>query len=207
MTVKEMALPWRHGGASLSPGTPRMCSASRYPSPTLSPEEFELTVKSMLDTDGEGLTDYRSGHREVISGHDGDYEFDVTVRFTALGATYLTLIECKHYKSRVEREKVQALWAKIQSVGAHKGIMFASAGFQSGAVEFANSHGIALVEIADGRSSYLIKGGPFDGELVPWERTPDYISRIVGWKIDGNSISLVSKDRRLSLPHLPFATG
>ena len=46
---------------------------------------------------------------EVVSGSDGNYEFDVTVRFSALGADYLTVIKCKHYKNRVEREKVQAL--------------------------------------------------------------------------------------------------
>jgi hypothetical protein len=59
----------------------------------------------------------------------------------------------------VKRDRVQELWAKIQSVGAHKGILFATAGFQSGAIEFAKSHGIALVEIADGRSSYVVKTG------------------------------------------------
>jgi hypothetical protein len=68
-------------------------------------------------------------------------------------------VECKHDKSRVKRDRVQELWAKIQSVGAHKGILFATAGFQSGAIEFAKSHGIALVEIADGRSSYVVKTG------------------------------------------------
>jgi restriction system protein len=181
-----------------------MHRAKKYPPPTLSPEEFELTVKSMLDEAGDELSDYQSRHREVIPGPDGDYEFDVTIRFSALGATYLTLIECKHYKNRVKREKVQALWAKIQSVGAHKGIMFATAGFQSGAELFAKSHGIALVEIADGRSSYLVKAVPFDVGLVPWDQVPDYISPIVGWWNGETSVSLVSAARRLSLADLPF---
>lgn len=175
-----------------------MFSASRYPPPTLSPEEFELAVKSVLDDQGHGLEDYESKHREVIPGSDGDYEFDITIRFSAFGASYLTLVECKRYKNRVEREKVLALWTKIQSVGAHKGIMCATAGFQSGAVEFAKSHGIALIEIADGRSAVLAKAsipGLMDHPFPP-----------VAWLIDENSCSLLDNrgDRRLSLVDLPL---
>lgn len=176
-----------------------MCSASRYPAPTLSPEEFELAVKSLLDDQGHGLEGYESRHREIISGSDGDYEFDITVRFSALSASYLTLVECKHYKNHVEREKVQALWAKIQSVGAHKGIMCATAGFQSGAIEFAQSHGIALIEIADGRSAVLAKAN------IPG--LMDYPFPPVGWLINGESYSLLGSEhgRRLSLVDLPTA--
>jgi restriction system protein len=170
-----------------------------YPPPVLSPEEFELFVKRMLDAESTELPNYRSSHRETIVGSDGEYEFDITIRFSAVGADYITLVECKHYKSRVKRERVQELWAKIQSVGAHKGILFATAGFQSGAIEFAKSHGIALVEVADGRSSYLVKGKISDMDVIPWHMVPDCIPRIVGWVIDGNNMSRVSVDdgRRL----------
>ncbi len=106
---------------------------TEYPSPVLSPEEFELLAKQLLDADSSSLQDYRSSHKETIVGFDGEYEFDVTVRFSAMGANYLTLVECKHYKHRVKREVVQTLLAKIQSTGAHKGIVFSTADFQSGA--------------------------------------------------------------------------
>jgi restriction system protein len=170
-----------------------------YPLPALSPEEFELLVKGMLDAGSGGLVGYRSRHRESIVGSDGEYEFDVTVRFSAIGADYLTLVECKYYKNRVNRERVQALWAKVQSVGAHKGIIFATAGFQSGAIEFAKSHGIALVAVADGRSSYLVKGKISDSDMIPWEIVPDYIPRVVAWVIDGDKMSCVGDNsgRRL----------
>jgi restriction system protein len=109
------------------------------------------------------------------------------------------VVECKYYNSRVKREQVQVLQMKLQSVGAHKGIIFATKGFQSGAIEFAKCHGIALVEVADGRSSYLVKRKISDTALIPWEMVPEYVSRIVGWVIDGNKRSLVSNDegRRL----------
>ena len=176
-----------------------MSTASKYPPPSLSPIEYELAVKSMLDDQGRGLAGYESRHREVISGSDGDYEIDITIRFSVFDISYLTLIECKHYKNRVEREKVQALWTKIQSVGAHKGIMCATAGFQSGAIEFARSHGIALIEVADGRSAILAKAsipGVLDHPLAP-----------VGWLINDNSYTLLDSQggRRLSLPDFSCA--
>jgi restriction system protein len=180
------------------PESHQMNLASKYPPPTLSPKQFELAVKSLLDNQGHELEGYESRHREVISGPDGNYEFDITIRFSAFGTSYLTLIECKHYKDSVEREKVQALWAKIQSVGAHKGILCATAGFQSGAIEFAISHGIALIEIADGRSAIIAKAsvsGLMDHPFPP-----------VGWLINENSCTLLDDQdsRRLSLLDLPL---
>ena len=164
-----------------------------YPPLKPTPEEFELAVKANLDSLSAGLADYQSQHRESINGTDGEYEIDITVRFTALGANYLTLIECKRYQRPVGREKVQALLAKMQSIGAQKGMMFSTSGFQSGASEFAGAHGIALVEFVDGRSSFVRKSFDHDGP-IPWERMPSYVPRIVGWLHNGNSRSLVTPE-------------
>jgi len=171
-------------------------TGSNYPSPNLTPEAFELYVKRWLDATGE-LADYQSKHLETVVTEDGKYEIDIIVRFTALGgASYITLIECKHWKNPVKRTDVQALLAKIQSIGAHKGIIFATSEYQSGAVKFAKVHGIGLVVVADGRSSWLVKGDErYIGRIVEWEDVPDYVSRIVGWLIEDkqDEIRLVSE--------------
>ncbi len=44
---------------------------TEYPSPVLSPEEFELLAKQLLDADSSSLQDYRSSHKETIVGFDG----------------------------------------------------------------------------------------------------------------------------------------
>ena len=163
----------------------------RYPPIEPSPKEFEEEVKKILDALGTKLREYRSAHREKVDGADGEYEIDITVRFSALGVDYLTLIECKRHAARVKREDIHVLWAKMQSVGAQKGIVFATTGFQSGALEFAKAHGIALVTIADGRSSYFTRAAHQSGE-IPWEHVPSAISRVVGWIQDGSAVSLVS---------------
>jgi restriction system protein len=150
-----------------------------YPPPRLTFDEFEREVKRFLDGLGAGLADYRSTHRDRIAGIDGEYEFDVSVKFTALGADFLTLVECKHHRQPVGRDNVLALHAKMQSVGAQKGMVFATGPFTSGAIEFADIHGIALVQLADGRTTWFRKGGA--GGPVPWAEVPDYIPRIAYW--------------------------
>ena len=171
----------------------------QYPQLELTPEQFEIEVKSILDHLAGGLSNYNSEHREVIRGTDGEYEIDVTLRFEAFGVTYLTLVECKRYKNPVPREKVQALHSKMQAVGAQKGIMFSTSGFQSGAVEFATAHGIALVHLQDGRTYYLRKAYDSGDGLIPWEKVPEYIPRVAGTLSVGESMSLVSADHIDSL--------
>jgi restriction system protein len=164
-----------------------------YPPLKLTPKEYEIAVKRNLDALSAGLTDYQSVHREIVAGVDGEYEIDITVRFTAIGVDYLTLIECKRYNRPVGREKVQALLSKMHSVGAHKGIIFSTSGFQSGAGEFADAHGIALVEFVDGRSSYIRKSAQ-DDDLASWSEVPSGIPRIVGWQHEGKTRMIVTPD-------------
>lgn len=168
-----------------------------YPQLAPTPEQFERQVRDFVDALGTNLEDYSSNHREVVIGPDGEYEIDITVRFSALNVNYLTLIECKRYSRPVGREKVQSLYAKMQSVGAQKGIVFSTSGFQLGASEYAAAHGIALVELVDGRASYLRRS--FDDAPIPWSKVPDYISRIVGWLHDGNKRSLVDPKHMTAL--------
>ena len=59
---------------------------------TLTPRQYELAVKDILDGSGLGLEQYTSGHLDAIEAPDGTYIFDVTVRFSALGADFLVLV-------------------------------------------------------------------------------------------------------------------
>ncbi|WP_376091565.1 restriction endonuclease [Roseomonas sp. CCTCC AB2023176] len=153
-------------------------SASRYTPPALSPVEFELYVKDQLDLPGSTLEEYKSEHRTCLEADDGTYEIDILIRFNAFGADFVTLVECKRYRRPVGREKIAALHAKLVSLGAHKGIVFSTSGYQSGAVSYASKHGIALVEVADGRSTYLRKAALSDND---WSTYPLNIQRLANW--------------------------
>ncbi len=120
----------------------------------ISPEEFEVYVKELLEKEGLMLEGFHTKHLESIKGTDGDYTFDVTARFEALGASFLVLIEGKRYSKPIERELVQILQQKLESVGAQKAMLFSTSLFRSGAINFASSHGIALIHVQNGQLSY-----------------------------------------------------
>jgi restriction system protein len=138
-----------------------MASASVH---RISAVEYEQLVKATLDAgvSKEELLQYESRHLEAISGADGEYTFDVTVRFRNMTGDHLVLIECKRHRRKVERELVMVLYGKIQSVGAQKGMLFSTAGFQSGAVEYAQQHGLALVRLDETETEWITRGG--DGQ-------------------------------------------
>jgi restriction system protein len=154
---------------------------------TLTPREFELAVKGILDGSGLSLKSYESAHLNSLTGVDGEYVIDVTARFSALGADFLVLVECKHQKRKTERQQVQVLLAKVKSVGAHKGMIFSTSGFQAGAIQYADTHGIALVQLASGETTW------FSRSLQPtpppaWANIPKY----VGWWHHANHMSVLS---------------
>lgn len=124
----------------------------------MTPVEFEIAVRQELQKEGGTLKDFRVQHLEKIQGYDGDYIIDVTARFEALGADFLVLIECKRYTSApVEREQVQALKQKKDSIRADKAMLFTTSSFRSGAIEFAKANRIALVQVSAERISYAVK--------------------------------------------------
>lgn len=161
----------------------------------LTPAEYEQAVKRILDAGAGGLVAYSSSHLETIAGRDGDYTFDVTARFEAFDVQFLVLVECKRYRRPVEREKVQVLLMKMQSVGAHKGMLFSTSGFQQGAVEVAQAHGIALVRLADDDPDYINRSG---GPMAP----PDGHSADgphCGWWLHGSTRTRLAPDQPLAV--------
>jgi hypothetical protein len=120
----------------------------------MSPADFEEFVAELLRAGSPGLENYMVQAHEVIHGVDGDYDFDTTVRFSVLGTDYLVLVEDKRHEHPIKREQVQVLHQKLESVGAQKAVMISTAPFQRGAIEFAKTHGIALVMVSEGRFTF-----------------------------------------------------
>jgi restriction system protein len=156
---------------------------------SLTPRDYELFVKNIIDEAAKTLVDYQSKHLASLSGVDGDYVIDIVATFSALGAKFVVLIECKHLTRKVERQDVQVLHTKLQSLGAQKGMVFSTSGFQSGALEYAVAHGIALVEVATGISNWHTRSAEPIPSPPPWLSLPKYI----GWLCSGNSRSLLSE--------------
>ena len=54
----------------------------------------------------------------------------------------LVFVECKHLRRPVERDAMLILLQKLHSVGAHKGIVFSTSGFQAGENRIREINGI-----------------------------------------------------------------
>lgn len=118
---------------------------------SISPTEYEKYCTEILKqyAEAENLKDFTIQHDVVVSSDDGTYQLDIFATFTAFGDQFNVIAECKRYTNPVNREKVVILADKVKSLGAHKGILISTSGFQSGAHEYAKKHGIALIQILD----------------------------------------------------------
>jgi len=84
-----------------------------------------------------------------ISGRD--IKVDVSFEGKLLGARILGIVECKRYSSRVEVSDVEEFHSKLDDIGAHKGIMFTTVGYEDGAKKVAQGRGIALFILQEGQ--------------------------------------------------------
>jgi hypothetical protein len=63
------------------------------------------------------------------------------------GANLLIIVECKHYRHRVPVDDVEEFHSKLDDIGAQKGILVTTVGFQDGAIKAARGRRIALARL------------------------------------------------------------
>lgn len=139
---------------SFMKGNPSTPWNPREPTNT-TPVEYEKQVLSWLEGACPQVNSFRIEHLKKLSGSGGEYEFDGVAEIEVFnGAIIKILIECKRYSSPVEREVILAFHSKILDVGAHKGMVFSTSGFQKGAISYATSKGIAAISFFEGQYLY-----------------------------------------------------
>lgn len=77
----------------------------------------------------------------------------------------MVLVECKSYNHRVPVDDVEEFHSKLDDIGAQKGIMVTTLGFQNGAIKAARGRRIALALLTQkpqpGEISYVVnRAGP-----------------------------------------------
>lgn len=170
------------------------------PRPTLrlTPEQYEFSVKEFLQRDAKcsrvNIT-VKGKHKVTAPGGaaDEEYELDATAEFELMGVQFSVVVECKRYGRNVDRDEVLAVHRKMQELGRHKAIMFATSGFQSGAIAYARKHGIALIALRPSGYSRITKSGN-----QPTLELPEHAQ---GWsvRVDGEDVveSLVESSAQL----------
>jgi hypothetical protein len=132
-------------------------ATSHYPPADITPAEFEQFVVELVSSASGQVDDLVVTLHDKVTGMDGTYDFDATVRFTFGGANFLVIVEAKRHRNPIKRELVQVLRDKMQGVGAQKAVMISTAPYQRGALEYARTHGIALATVTEGRFLYETK--------------------------------------------------
>lgn len=145
----------------------------------ISPSEYEDFVKAWLDEELGTLESYESDVRSKEQSHDGEFEIDIKAKFNISGLCFLILVECKRHKNRIKREVAQVLHSKMQSLGANKGILCSTSGFQSGTLEYCTKHGIACIQMAAGETNFHTRSSDNQINYDPCEVWG--IPRIIGW--------------------------
>jgi restriction system protein len=135
----------------------------------IDPAEFQRVVSALLAEAGRGLAEFRVEQRELIRTPDGNYRI----------------------------KDVQILSDKLRAAGAQKGMLFSTNGFQKGAIEYARSHGIALVRVIEGALTYETRGLNTQAHPAPpWANFPKYVGHLVSLSDDGRwHVSLVETGR------------
>jgi len=88
-----------------------------------------------------------------VHGARAEHRIDVWVVFNKFGFQNKWCIECKYWNTNVPKEKVMALRAIVDDVGADRGLIISKTGFQSGAVRAATHTNITLTSIEDLRQT------------------------------------------------------
>lgn len=144
----------------------------------ITPDEYERQVVALLRNLGSSLVDFHIDHLHRLTGAGGEYEFDGIAKFTVFeGAKIVVLVECKRHTKSVKRDVIMIMHAKLNDVGAHKGIIFSTSGFQRGALEYASTYGIATVTFIDGKMLYETRDAGSSGKPPPWL----FLPKFAGW--------------------------
>jgi restriction system protein len=137
---------------------------------TLTPKEYEVFVQGIVK-ESFGVDVH---HQKSFIGRRSSREIKVDLAFTLQvgGAKFLVVVECKRYKNAVSVQDIEEFHSKLDDIGAHKGIMITTVGFQSGAVKTAEGRGIALALLTDeyqqGELRYVVSSAnPIRLPLVP----------------------------------------
>lgn len=82
-------------------------------------------------------------------------QIDISLKFHQGYYDYLAIVECKD--TLVSIDMVESFKTKIEDVGAHRGIVVTSKGYQSGAVEAAKAYDIELFKLSEESTDWIVK--------------------------------------------------
>lgn len=116
--------------------------------------EYELLTRRLAAelSDFYGVLTRRCEVRVVLPGYGTDNEIDVVWEGVIGGVEQRILIECKHYKRRVDQGKLHTFHSVVEDIVKRDGIptvgvFVTTTGYQSGAQSLATAYDIVVLEL------------------------------------------------------------
>ncbi len=127
----------------------------------ITPADYEIFVQKVVAE----LFGVEIDHQKMFVGRVSGREIKVDlscVLSVGGGARLLILLECKYYNSPITVDAVEEFHSKLDDIGAQKGVMITTIGYQDGAIKTAKGRGIALAllttEFQKGELRYIVNG-------------------------------------------------
>jgi serine/threonine protein kinase len=118
------------------------------------PHAYKLVVKTLLQTKlmNEGLATLRAYHLKSYKGRSGQmHEIDVSFEIQVGELELLFIAGCNDSGRKVTLDEIMAFSYCLRDIGAHKGLLVSTIGFDDGTVELARTERIALLTARKGR--------------------------------------------------------
>jgi hypothetical protein len=113
-------------------------------------EKFAQEIyQSLLNDDG--LTT-EVKHNIKLQGKSSKHQIDVYWEYKFAGVNHKVAIECKNYNKKLSIGIIRNFYGVLSDVGNINGILVTTIGYQKGAKEFAEHHGINLIVLREPKS-------------------------------------------------------
>ncbi len=109
-------------------------------------KDFEIFVADLYKNSEELTVE----HNVTETGKsNAKRQIDVRVFQKTKLHTIKTIIECKRWKEKVDRQVIDVLFASVEDLNANKGAIFTTKGYEEGAIEYAKSKNIDIFIVRD----------------------------------------------------------
>lgn len=107
---------------------------------------FEQFVTDLYKDDGDVTVE----HDVTLKGKSGaNRQIDVLITRKSKLHSYQTMVECKYWNKKVERNIVDIVFAGLEDLNIEKGVIFTTTGYEKGAIEYAKSKNIDIFVVRD----------------------------------------------------------
>ncbi|EMW2234510.1 restriction endonuclease [Enterobacter hormaechei] len=108
--------------------------------------DFENFIKELYQEEGDVYVE-----RDVteIDRYGAKRQTDIKITRRTRFHNFITLVECKRWKERVSRDRIDVLASSIDALGAQNGAIFTTTGYEEGAIAYAKGKGIEIFVVRD----------------------------------------------------------